>query len=97
MRGSLAGGPMQGSEARAGRSRPDAARRALSGKSPQGGERCPAAGRARRIRSVRGCFHQSSVPVTTVCTWPPDQTSPSASTRSSSRASKPTSRPWLAT
>jgi len=60
--------------------------------------------RARSIRTAcarhqgrGGPVHQSSVPVTTVCTWPPDQTWPSPSMRSSSRASKPTSRPWLAT
>lgn len=40
--------------------------------------------------------YQSMVPRITVCTWPPDQTSPSASMCSSSSASWPTSRPWLA-
>ena len=59
-----------------------------------GSERGQGAGGPFVLRSVVG-HGQSIVPRTTLHTWPPDQTSPSASTCRCRRASRPTSRPWL--
>jgi len=49
-----------------------------------------------QIQIGRSAVHHSTLPRITACTQPPTQTRPSSSTHSSTRPSRPTSRPWLA-
>jgi len=65
------------------------------------GERIAGA-RARRedidlLEGTRTSAHHASVPRMTVWVWPPIQMPPLSSTSTSTRPSRPISRPWLAT